>query len=174
MSVMSVETDRNWFLLTSKPHKDEVAEFQLRNQGYDVYRTLAKRLRTQRGKVVTKVESLFPRYMFIHLDDGVNDNWAPIRSTTGISSFVRFGAEAARVPDALIATLKQQEVYLGERAIDLDRFHNGDKVVITDGPFRGLEAIFQKYDGEERVIVLLEILHKQTKLALTPGQLYAA
>ncbi|MBO0614301.1 transcription/translation regulatory transformer protein RfaH [Thiothrix fructosivorans] len=171
---MSVETDRNWFLLTSKPHKDEVAEFQLRNQGYDVYRPLAKRLRTQRGKVVTKVESLFPRYMFIHLDDGVNDNWAPIRSTTGISSFVCFGTEAARVPDALIATLKQQEVYLGERAIDLDRFHNGDKVVITDGPFRGLEAIFQKYDGEERVIVLLEILHKQTKLALTPGQLYAA
>ena len=174
MSVISVNTDRNWFLLTSKPHKDEVAEFQLRNQGYDVYRPLAKRLRTQRGKVVTKVESLFPRYMFIHLDDGVNDNWAPIRSTTGISSFVRFGTEAARVPEALIIALKQQEAYLGERAIDLDRFHSGDKVVITDGPFRGLEAIFQKYDGEERVIVLLEILHKQTKLAITPGQLYAA
>lgn len=171
---MSVDTDRNWFLLTSKPHKDEVAEFQLRNQGYEVYRPLAKRLRTQRGKVITKIESLFPRYMFIHLDDGVNDNWAPIRSTTGISSFVRFGAEAARVPDALVATLKQQEAILGERAIDLDRFHNGDKVIITNGPFRGLEAIFQKYDGEERVIVLLEILHKQTKLAITPGHLYAA
>lgn len=174
MSVMSVETDRNWFLLTSKPHKDEVAEFQLRNQGYDVYRPLAKRLRTQRGKVITKVESLFPRYMFIHLDNGVNDNWAPIRSTTGISSFVRFGAEAARVPEALILSLKQQEAMLGERAIDLDRFHSGDKVVITEGPFRGLEAIFQRYDGEERVMLLLEILHKPTKLMLNPGQIYAA
>ncbi|OQX00552.1 MAG: transcriptional activator RfaH [Thiothrix lacustris] len=165
---------RNWFLLTSKPHKDEVAEFQLRNQGYDVYRPLAKRLRTQRGKVITKIESLFPRYLFIHLDDGVNDNWAPIRSTTGISSFVRFGTEAARVPDELIATLKEQEALFGERAIDLDRYHTGDKVVITEGPFRGLEAVFQKYDGEERVIVLLEILHKPTKLGLNPGHLYAA
>jgi transcriptional antiterminator RfaH len=112
--------------------------------------------------------------MFIHLDDGVNDNWAPIRSTTGISSFVRFGTEAARVPDALIATLKAQEAFFGERAIDLDRYHVGDKVIITEGPFRGLEAVFQKYDGEERVIVLLEILHKQTKLGLNPGHLYAA
>lgn len=171
---MSVEMARDWFLLTSRPHKDEVAEFHLRNQGYEVYRPLAKRLRTQRGKVITKIESLFPRYMFIHLDDGVNDNWAPIRSTTGISSFVRFGTEAARVPDALIATLKAQEAFFGERVIDLDRYHVGDKVIITEGPFRGLEAVFQKYDGEERVIVLLEILHKQTKLGLNPGHLYAA
>ncbi len=171
---MSVAMARNWFLLTSRPHKDEVAEFHLRNQGYEVYRPLAKRLRTQRGKVITKIESLFPRYMFIHLDDGVNDNWAPIRSTTGISSFVRFGLEPARVPDELIASLKAQEALFSERSIDLDRYRAGDKVIITEGPFRGLEAVFQKYDGEERVIVLLEILHKQTKLGLNPGHLYAA
>ena len=141
---MSVETDRNWFLLTSKPHKDEVAEFQLRNQGYDVYRPLAKRLRTQRGKVITKVESLFPRYMFIHLDHGVNDNWAPIRSTTGISSFVRFGTEAARVPEALIMSLKQQEAMLGERAIDLDRFHTRRQSGDYRRPFPGAGSYFPK------------------------------
>jgi len=171
---MSVNTARNWFLLTSRPHKDEVAEFHLRNQGYDVYRPLAKRLRTQRGKAITKIESLFPRYMFIHLDKGVNDNWAPIRSTTGISNFVRFGLEPACVPDELIIGLKEQETLFGERSIDLDRYHTGDKVIITEGPFRGLEAIFQQYDGEERVMVLLEILHKPTKLKLNPGHLYAA
>lgn len=171
---MSVEIDRNWFLLTSKPHKDEVAEIQLLNQGYEVYRPLARRLRTQRGKTITKVESLFPRYIFIHLDQGVNDNWAPIRCTKGISSFVRFGNEVARVPESIITTLKAQELYLGERAIDLDRFHTGDKVIITDGPFRGLEAIFQKYDGDERVMLLLEILHKPTKLMIEPGKIYAA
>ncbi|MEB4589696.1 transcription/translation regulatory transformer protein RfaH [Candidatus Thiothrix sp. Deng01] len=171
---MSVNTDRNWFLLTSKPHKDEVADMHLRNQGYEIYRPLAKRLRPQRGKIVTRIESLFPRYMFIHLDNGINDNWAPIRSTKGINGFVRFGNDPAQVPDELIMGLKAQEAILGERAIDLDRFHTNDKVIIKEGPFRGLEAIFQKYDGEERVIVLLEILHKQTKLAISPAQLFAA
>lgn len=171
---MSVNFERNWFLLTSKPHKDELAEMHLRNQGYDVYRPLAKRLRRQRGKMITRIESLFPRYLFIHLDNGINDNWAPIRSTQGVNGFVRFGTDAAQVPDNLVDGLKAQEKLLGERAIDLDRYHKGDKVIIADGPFKGLQGIFERYDGEERVMVLLEILHKQTTLAISPAQLYAA
>lgn len=168
------EIQRDWYLLTSKPHKDDLAEFQLRNQGYEVYRPLAQRLRKKRGKMVKTVESLFPRYLFIHLDNGVADNWAPIRSTKGVQNFVRFGVEAAQVPDSLIDALKDQEEALGDRAIDLDRFHDGDKVLINDGPFKGIEAIFKKYDGEERVMVLLEILHKQTSLYLPPVNIDAA
>lgn len=171
---MNNDVHKHWFLLTSKPQKDDLAEFHLLNQGYEIYRPLAKRLRLRRGKMLTTIESLFPRYLFIHLDGGIHDNWAPIRSTKGVNGFVRFGTEAARVPDALIFALQAQENILGERAIDLDRYHQGDKVNITDGPFKGLEAIFEKYDGEERVIVLLELLHKQTKLALSPVQLCAA
>lgn len=172
---MSVTTERQWFLLTSKPHKDELAELQLRNQGFDVYRPLAQRLRKQRGRVITCVESLFPRYMFIHLNS-VTDNWTPIRSTKGVHGLVRFGASnlPTPVPEQLIWQLQAQEKALGQRAIDLDRFHAGDKVVITEGPFHGLQAVFQKYDGEERVIVLLDILHKTTKYALSPAHLAAA
>ncbi len=171
---MTQDTQRNWYLLTSKPHKDAEAELQLRNQEYEVYRPLAKRLRKQRGKMVTKVESLFPRYMFIYLDKGIEDNWSPIRSTRGVQGFVRFGAEVALVPDDLIAMLKEREEALGERAIDLDRFHEGDPVIINDGPFKGLSAVFAKYDGEERAIVLLEILHKLTKLTIEPAKVDAA
>ena len=171
---MHSNTQKNWFLLTSKPQKDELAELHLRNQGYEVYRPLAQRLRQRRGKMVTSIESLFPRYLFIHLDGGVQDNWAPIRSTKGVNGFVRFGPEAARVPEQLIIALKAQENTLGERAIDLDRFHQGDKVIITDGPFHGYEAVFQKYDGEERSFVLLEILKKMTQLPISPAALQAA
>lgn len=172
---MDIQTARQWYALTAKPHKDEMAEMHLRNQGYAVYRPLAKRLRKQRGKMVTCIESLFPRYLFIHLN-GVTDNWAPIRSTKGVSGFVRFGATSLPlpVPTQLITSLQTNEEALGERAIDLDRFHKGEKVIITEGAFHGLEAIFQRYDGEERVIVLLEILHKLTPLALSPVQLRAA
>ncbi|HPY39465.1 MAG TPA: transcription/translation regulatory transformer protein RfaH [Thiolinea sp.] len=166
-------TDRQWYLLTSKPFKDELAEIELNNQGYEVYRPLAQRLRKQRGKLVKKTESLFPRYLFIALSE-FTDNWAPIRSTKGVSQFVRFGMQPAIVPTDLILNLKQQELYLGERAIDLDRFHKGDVVTLTEGPFRGLNGVFMSYDGEERAIILLEILHKQTKLAISPAKLLAA
>lgn len=165
--------ERQWYLLTSKPFKDELAELKLGKQGYEVYRPLAQRLRKQRGKMIKKTESLFPRYLFIALNE-FTDNWAPIRSTKGVNQFVRFGTQPALVPSELIINLKSQELALGERAIDLDRFHQGDLVTLTEGPFRGLNGVFMNYDGEERAIILLEILHKQTKLIISPAKLLAA
>ncbi len=171
---MAHASDRQWYLLTSKPHKDSLAEQHLDNQGYEVYRPLAQRLRKRRGKMVKVTESLFPRYLFIHLDT-LSDNWAPIRSTYGVQGFVRFGLNnTLPIPTELITNLKDQEALFGEKAIDLDRFHNGDSVILTEGPFKGLTGVFMKYDGEERAIILLEILHSQTKLAVSPAKLLAA
>lgn len=37
-------------------------------------------------------------------------------------------------------------------------FHSGDLVVITDGPFVGIEAIYQTADAERRAFILMETL----------------
>lgn len=169
---MKISSQRQWYLLSSKPHKDQFAQQQLVNQGYEVYRPLAQRLRKRRGKMIKVTESLFPRYMFIRLDT-LADNWAPIRSTFGVNKIIRFGAEPAIVPDELVRSLRTQEAQLGEKAIDLDRFHCDDNVVITDGAFKGINARFLSYDGEERAMVLLEIMHTKTKLPISPALLMA-
>ncbi|MCB1637780.1 MAG: transcription/translation regulatory transformer protein RfaH [Thiothrix sp.] len=173
--ILGSASERRWYLLTSKPHNDDVAEENLRNQKYEIYRPLAQRLRKRRGKMVKTIESLFPRYIFIHLDQ-LNDNWAPIRSTRGVQNFVRFGRENMPSPvlDVLVHTLQENERLLGERVINLDRFHSGDQVIITEGPFKGLLGVFKTYDGEQRAIVMLEILHKQTRLGISPASLMAA
>lgn len=156
--------NKNWYLLTSKPNQDEKAEHNLLNQGYEVYRPLAKRLRKRRGKVVEIIESLFPRYIFICLDT-VNDNWAPIRSTFGVANIVRFGMEPAKVPLQLILDLKFQEDDFSERAIDLDRFKQGESIIIEKGAFKGLQAVFDCYDNsQQRSFVLLEMMGKLAKL----------
>ncbi len=170
---MKTSALKNWYLLSSKPHKDALAEEQLLNQGYEIYRPLAQRLRKRRGKMLKVTESLFPRYMFINLDT-LDDNWAPIRSTYGVNQIIRFGNEPAQVPDELIQSLKANEEKLGEKAIDLDKFHKGEQVILTDGPFKGLSGIFLSYDGEERAMILLEIMHSQTKLGISPVKLIAA
>jgi transcriptional antiterminator RfaH len=38
-------------------------------------------------------------------------------------------------------------------------------VVVTQGPFAGLEAVYQTIDGEGRVMVLLNLLSKPVSLA---------
>ena len=161
---------KNWYLLTAKPHKDAIAEEQLNNQKYETYRPLARRIRRRQGRMVEKIESLFPRYIFIRLDKDV-DNWAPIRSTRGVAGFVRFGIEPAVVDDGLIILLKQRQDEYSQNVIELDRHKKGEKLIIETGPFKGIDAIFHSYNGEERAVVLLNMLHKQTKLEISPAKI---
>jgi transcriptional antiterminator RfaH len=45
-------------------------------------------------------------------------------------------------------------------------FHSGDSVVIADGPFAGIEAIYQTADAEHRAFILLEILAKPVSMRI--------
>jgi transcriptional antiterminator RfaH len=52
--------------------------------------------------------------------------------------------------------------------VQLRHFSPGEAVTVTDGPFVGLEAIYQMTDGEGRVMVLLNILSKPVQLSIEP------
>jgi transcriptional antiterminator RfaH len=39
-------------------------------------------------------------------------------------------------------------------------------VRITEGPFVGLEALFEQYDGEQRAFLLLDMLGRWQKLSI--------
>ena len=43
--------------------------------------------------------------------------------------------------------------------------------MVTDGPFVGVEAIYQMADAEGRVMVLLNILSKQVKMSVPPASI---
>ena len=56
----------------------------------------------------------------------------------------------------------------------LAALNEGEKLLIKEGPFSGLEAVFESYDGNERVIILLNFLNKQQKLTLPIGSVSKA
>jgi transcriptional antiterminator RfaH len=114
---------------------------------------------------------MFPRYLFIQLDNSDQArSWAPIRSTTGVTQLVRFGNRAAHVDEALIELLRQREECLPTEAM----FRTGDTVVVTQGPFAGIEAIYQTTDAEMRAMILLEILSKPVVMPVEAGHLRRA
>jgi len=50
----------------------------------------------------------------------------------------------------------------------------GDSVSIIEGSFAGLTGIFHKKRGEERIIVLLNVLGEQNRVALKREQIQLA
>lgn len=167
-SALSTES---WYLVHTKPRQEDVALTNLERQGYECYLPQMRIERIRRRKAEVATEPMFPRYLFIRLDSSdQGKSWSPIRSTLGVSQLVHFGARAAKVDNALVDLLRQRE-----QAMPLDAmFHNGDSVVITDGPFAGIEAIYQTADADRRAFILLEILSKPVSMQIDTGRLRKA
>ena len=55
-----------------------------------------------------------------------------------------------------------------------DLFEAGATVTIVDGPLHGLEAIFKVHDGEQRSIILLDILGKIQQVSIDRDHLVPA
>ena len=143
----------------------------LERQGYECYLPQMRIERVRRRKAEIATEPMFPRYLFVRLDSSdQGKSWSPIRSTLGVSQLVHFGARAAKVGDELVDLLRQRERSLPTEAM----FTSGDSVFITDGPFAGIEAIYQTVDAERRAFILLDILSKPVSMQIDSGRLRKA
>ncbi|GHC19540.1 transcription antitermination protein RfaH [Kushneria pakistanensis] len=161
-----------WYAVQCKAGESFRAAEHLVNQGYTVFHPVMQREKRQRGRAGQAIEPLFPWYLFIQMNP-LQDNWAPVRSTRGVIRLLAFGQSPTAVPDALIDALRQQ---VREQPVESGeyRFSAGERIEVTEGPFKALEGLFVDGKGEERVIVLLNILQKEHRVTLGSGQIRAS
>jgi transcriptional antiterminator RfaH len=171
INTTSLATTTAWYLVHTKPRQELVALANLERQGYECYlpQVPAERIRRRKSQVV--IEPMFPRYLFVRLDTShQGKSWAPVRSTLGVSRLVSFGTRPAQVNDDLVSLLMQREAATPAEPM----FQPGEAVVVTGGPFAGIEAIYRTSDAERRAHILLEILSRPVSMQIEPGQLRKA
>jgi transcriptional antiterminator RfaH len=84
---------------------------------------------------------------------------------------VGFGVEPIKIPGILIEEIKLRED-AGLSCINAEGLPQaGDQVDILDGPFKGLQALYSHPDGQQRSIVLINLLHQQTPASLANAQI---
>jgi transcriptional antiterminator RfaH len=149
-----------WYLIHSKPRQEARALENLQRQGYEAWLPMLTVEKIRRGLIANVTEPMFSRYLFIRLDT-VTSNWAPIRSTLGVSRLVTFGSVPASVPDDLIEVLRNAPAQSPQRLLA-----PGEEVLFVGGPLQGLRGIFQQHDGEARAMVLIELLSKPQSIAV--------
>lgn len=163
-------TLKAWYLLYSKPRQERYARENLERQGYEVYLPLMRERRRRQGRYVETIDAMFPRYLFIRLDQG-SDNWAPIRSTFGVSGLVYFGFKPARLAPEFIEFLRRRDDETGCQAIPLPELRPGDRVRIVDGAMAGYEGLFQARNARDRVTILLSFAGTFTQVDLSLHEL---
>lgn len=152
-------------MVVTKPRQELIALENLQRQGFECFLPLAENPYQRRSKKQQKIiEPLFPRYLFLHAIAGTQ-NLAPVRSTLGVISMVRFGTELAVVSDTVIKAIKQRvSPETGLIEIKPITIKAGDKVRVFDGPLRGVNGIVSERNSGNRVSILMELLGRSTNV----------
>jgi len=149
-----------WLVAETQRHRETVARAHLARAGLTTYLPLLRQW--PRPAVGPEVAPLFPGYVFVHT---ARERRHAIERTPGVRGLVAFGGEAARLDDAVIDFLRARED--GDGIVGVTPRHSGAAVRIAAGPLEGLDAIFERrLPGRDRVLVLLEILQRQTRVEL--------
>ncbi|SFH79609.1 transcription/translation regulatory transformer protein RfaH [Modicisalibacter xianhensis] len=169
-SLSGQDATPRWYVIQCKGGESFRAAEHLGNQGYRVFHPVLQVQKKRRGKLCWIEEPLFPYYLFIRLDR-IASNWRPIRSTRGVLKLVGFGDDPLPVDDGLVDVLLDSASREAGSQDTHVYFRAGEIVEITEGPFRALQAVFESQKGEERAIVLLNMLHQQQRLEVPVGEL---
>lgn len=162
----TAEEAGEWYLLQTHPRQEARAQTHLNNQGFEVFFPQVAEAQLKQGKESQRLVPLFPNYLFVRLRAGV-DNWSPIRSTRGVLRLVAFGGRPRPVEEHIITAIQQRLA----QAAPPKALTKGDKLLLQTGEgASAIEAIFQRYAGEERVIVLLNLLQRQQEVSVKLSQ----
>ena len=161
---LQIEPGLRWYAIRTKVNREKDVEKRLRDLNLQAFLPWMRARRRIGSRFHWVLATLFPGYVFCRLDMTLSGKAA--RYCPGVKDFLTFGSRIAEVSEAIIDALRER-CPGGVAHIDPVDAKPGDRVKINEGPFAGLEAIFeQKLRGSERVAVLLEILGRQTRIVL--------
>ncbi len=150
-----------WYLVYTKQRSERIAKNSLEEKGLEVYLPMVKVWRVRRKRY--EKEPLFPNYIFVHLDLE-KDSIGAVRWAPGVRYFVRFDNSEGPtvVPDEIIEYIKTKTGEIEDKG-GIGQLKKGDRVRIVDGPFKDMEAIFEKHlSGNERSRILINVLGRIT------------
>ena len=156
-----------WYLIHTKPSGENLALANLERQRYEVYLPRVVQTVRRAGQRHERVGPLFPRYLFLRLNEG-EQAMGPVASTVGVTGIVRFGSKYTVVPDGVVQDLQARaDPHTGLHSLKCGpKPTPGSTVRLVLGPFDGLEGVFEREAGADRVIVLLRLLGQNSAVCV--------
>ncbi len=159
----------SWFLAQLKPNSAKIADKNLKRQGFQTFLPMEEETRERNGKFFIINRPLFPGYIFVAFDVA-SGFWRTVNSTYGITRLVSFGKEPTEVPLDLVSQLMLR-CDADSKLLPPKILKPGDHVALRTGPFANLVAEVERIAPDRRVWVLMEIMGRQTRVAVDTDQL---
>jgi transcription elongation factor/antiterminator RfaH len=154
---------RFWRCIYCKPRSAHIAEFHLKNAGFETFLPLYRKKVRKNNKTIEEIKELFPNYLFVKFS---LLEYRLIQYTRGVKK-VLLGSEGfpAIIDECVIESIKER---CTDGYVKLEsNIKSGDKVLIKDGPFEGFEAVFlEETKVEERINILLKTVTGELKIEI--------
>ena len=154
---------KQWYVVHTHVNKEQTALENLMHQEFHAYYPVYEKTRKHARKVETIKAPLFPRYLFVEFDID-QDQWRAIQSTMGVSHLIGHGVRPTPVPAEIIEAIQQREVAPGLIEIKPPEIKPGQKLLLTEGPFEGFQALFESSSADQRITVLLSYMNQHLKV----------
>jgi transcriptional antiterminator RfaH len=157
-----IDTQRNWYVVYSKPRKEEQVQLHLGIKGIESF---FPRLQLPGSvKRNTRIAPLFPNYLFVRVNLTTESHyviWSP-----GVKRIVSFGDTPIPLEDSVVQFLREKASAQGVIQAH-SQLRPGQQVEISGGPFDGFTGIIENPpNGKGRVKILLKLLSRQISVKL--------
>ena len=151
---------KDWFILQFKANSHDQATKNLNQQGFETFLPLHETTSHKVSRFTNTTKPLFPGYMFITFNRAETE-WHKINNTFGVSRLITFNSTLKSLPSTFIENLIMRCDSSG-KLLPVEKFKKGDQVVVTKGPFANFIANIEKYETDQRIWVLMELMGRKT------------
>ena len=157
---------KEWFVLQFKPNSHHKAKKNLNLQGFDTFLPLHEVTLRKASRFVKSTKPLFPGYMFVSFDKTEN-KWHKIKNPYGVSRLITFNSILKSIPTIFVDHLMTRYDSSG-KFLPIQKLKKGDQVKILKGPFADFIATVEKYETDQRIWILMDLMGRKAKIA-TPS-----
>lgn len=154
---MSIDTlTPAWYVLHTRSRFENVVNEGLQKKTIEVFlpRITVSSRRKDRKKMIRV--PLFPGYLFVKSDLHPTHH-LDILKTVGAVKLVGDNQGPISVPEETVASLRIMVAVDGPITTG-SLFSKGQRVLVVNGPFAGVVGVFDRYRGQDRIVVFIEAL----------------
>ncbi|MDC0095078.1 transcriptional activator RfaH, partial [Amylibacter sp.] len=158
-----------WFILQFKPNAHHQAIKNLNRQGFETFLPLHDTTSRKLSRFINTSKPLFPGYMFIKFDR-TEPKWHKINNTYGVSRLITFNSNLKSIPASFVDSLMKRYDLSG-KLLPIKKLKTGDKVTVLSGPFANFIATVEKYEADQRIWILMDLMGRKTKIKTSSNAL---
>ena len=150
---------KNWYVIQTKPKKEEEAKSYLSTKGVEVFNPLLETFLLKNGRMNRELKPFFPGYIFGKFD--LDKNYPLVRWAKGVKKVLGFGGYPTPISGEVVEIIREKTDADGIVRLK-HHFQANDVIRIKTGPLKDLLGIFERWISDsERVRILLNLMGYQ-------------